>query len=231
MTARVLTSFCLVLGVLGASTVTAGPALADCIGPTIDYEPGEVTRGERITVTGEGFGDNCYDTGPPPEGQGVLGNPLTDIEVLFLQGTTEIVVARGAANADYEFDVTVTVPVELEAGEVTIEAGHELGESAFTHEEGRLTVVDEPASTPASGAVEPVIFGPEENPQSPGPSPEAATEAAPGVPAETPAEPGSGDTDGSESRTGLLRGGAVILALLIVALVVVLPRLRARRAA
>lgn len=66
--------------------------------------------GDQVTVVGQSWGDNCYDTGPPPEGQGVLGVPAEDIEIVFVQGSDQTVVARGAADDDYGFAVEITVP-------------------------------------------------------------------------------------------------------------------------
>ena len=49
----------------GSLTLLSSPAAAMCLGPTIGrIEP--AVRGETITVQGSWFGDNCYDTGPPP---------------------------------------------------------------------------------------------------------------------------------------------------------------------
>jgi hypothetical protein len=110
--------------VLAAALVVggAGPAAGDCASPMLAYPAGEVDRGDTITVTGEAFGDACHDTGPPPAGQGVLGRPLTDVEVVIAQGGTEVVVATGDADASYAFVVDVVVPAALEPGEATVHA-------------------------------------------------------------------------------------------------------------
>jgi hypothetical protein len=114
----------LLLGGLVAGLISAFPAAAaaDCSGPTISVSPESgAARGEQVTVTGSYFGANCYDTGPPPAGQGIFGTPLDDIEIVFVQGTTELVVARGAADNDYAFSVDVTVPADLQPGEVLLQ--------------------------------------------------------------------------------------------------------------
>ncbi len=116
----------LLIGVVLAGVLVVGvpPADASCSGPRLEFETGPVVRGETVTVTGAAYGDNCYDTGPPPAGEGVLGDPLEEIEVLLVQDDQRIVVARGAANEDYEFQVDVTVPPMLHPGaaEVVVEA-------------------------------------------------------------------------------------------------------------
>lgn len=97
------------------------PAAAFCVGPTINrIEP--AIRGEVITIEGGGFGDNCYDTGPPPAGEGGLGVPIPDVELFVAQGDTEVQVASGAADAGYEFSVDVRVPPRLSPGPALVVA-------------------------------------------------------------------------------------------------------------
>ena len=79
-------------------------------------------RGQTVTIKGEGWGDECYDTGPPPPGQGALGTPVTGIEIVLTQGSTETVVARGDADATYRFTVDITVPDSLQPGTATLSA-------------------------------------------------------------------------------------------------------------
>lgn len=103
---------------LGCSIVgvAAAPASASCIGPNISVSDGEVRRGEKLRVVGEGWGDNCHDTGLPPDAHGYLGNPLDDIEISFVQDGKETVVARGSADDEYRFQALVTVPSKLRPG-------------------------------------------------------------------------------------------------------------------
>lgn len=112
----------LLSAVVLAVTTSAPVAGADCIGPSIDVRPLGGSPGEELVVTGRGWGDNCYDTGPPPEGQGVLGRALDDIEIVFSQGAGEWVVATGSANPGYEFEVTVRVPRDARPGDATVAA-------------------------------------------------------------------------------------------------------------
>ncbi|MDG2028270.1 MAG: hypothetical protein P8J50_14275 [Acidimicrobiales bacterium] len=70
-----------VLAVMVSIPAMQGPAAADCAGPTPELEAGEYLPGEPVPVSGQWFGDNCYDTGPPPEGEDVLGKPIADIDV------------------------------------------------------------------------------------------------------------------------------------------------------
>lgn len=133
----------LLIGVVAGGVLVVGvtPADATCSGPRLEYETGPVVRGETVTVTGAAYGDNCYDTGPPPAGEGVLGDPLEEIEVLIVQDDQRIVVARGAANDDYEFEVEVTVPLILHPGEaeMVVEA-----EDGIVTSDGPILISDDP---------------------------------------------------------------------------------------
>lgn len=121
-----------VLLLAAATTVTtnaASPAAgASCVGPMLLVPSATIAapldRGQSFVVTGRAWGDNCYDTGVPPGGRGVLGNPLRNISIVFVQGDRRIVVARGAADPDYGFRVRVTVPEALEPGSVRLVAHH-----------------------------------------------------------------------------------------------------------
>ena len=104
----------------GLLLLGSAPAGAACLGPSIEYESGPVRRGGTVTVTGSGFGDNCYDTGPPPAGEGYLGKPLTEIEVVLVQSDRQTVVARGAADEGYAFEIDVVVPVGSFPGEARL---------------------------------------------------------------------------------------------------------------
>ena len=121
----------------------AGVASADCQGPTIAYSGGEVAHGDVITVTGTGFGDNCYDTGPPPPGEGALGRPLGGVEVYIEQGGDRHLVAVGGSEADYSWEVDITVPEVLDLGEARITARAEGGFSAFIESERPLDIASE----------------------------------------------------------------------------------------
>lgn len=138
---------------LGGGTTPAG---ADCMGPTIAYAPIEVVPGEVVEVFGTGWGDNCYDTGPPPAGEGVLGRPVDHIEVVVSQGDSEEIVAVGAADAEYEFVVEVPIPSWVGPGEAWISARGPWGEAA--HQTAQPFVVIE--GEPLAGPEIPVEFGP-----------------------------------------------------------------------
>lgn len=124
----------------------ASGAGADCSGPTIEHTTGTVDRGEPITITGEAFGDNCYDTGPPPPGEDVLGKPLKRIEIVFVQGGAETVAARGDADRDFGFEIDVKLPADLQPGDVTVEARWANGGTAFNATTAALVVSDAPAA-------------------------------------------------------------------------------------
>lgn len=100
--------------------VMAPAAGADCMGPTLEYEAGPVDRGGTVRVTGTGWGDDCYDTGDPPAGEGILGKPVGDIEIWIVQNGDEHLVAIGDADVSYEFTVDVPVPASLDSGPVEI---------------------------------------------------------------------------------------------------------------
>ncbi len=112
-----------VIGVLVASigcSVGAGVAAADCVGPQISYDVAPVGPGQVVRVTGEYWGTDCYDTGNRPRGEGNLGKPQRDIEIVVLQDGIGPVVARGDAGSDYRFVVDVPVPGPLHAGTLII---------------------------------------------------------------------------------------------------------------
>ncbi|MCB0971902.1 MAG: hypothetical protein KDA97_10390 [Acidimicrobiales bacterium] len=102
--------------------VAASPSAASCTGPALQRGEVTVDRGDTVTVTGVGWGDNCYDTGPPPEGEGVLGVPHDGIELVVVQGDRTIVVAEGTAGEDYGFSVDVPVPTSLDPGPARVQA-------------------------------------------------------------------------------------------------------------
>lgn len=112
-----------------AAVSVPGVAHAACEGPTISYRGGDIEAGDELVIEGLGWGDNCYDTGPPPGDEGVLGNPLTRIDVFLVQNGQERLVARGDADQDYEFLLRVKIPSDLEAGrvEVAARAGFDTG--------------------------------------------------------------------------------------------------------
>ncbi len=153
---------------------TAGPAGADCVGPTITYSVGQVSIGDVVQVDGMGWGDNCYDTGPPPEGEGSLGNPRTDITIVLVQDGQEIVVAEGNADDRYEFFVEVVIPSALTPGVFTIETRPEswvdvAGKLELLESDQVVEVVvedfgpDEPVAArpiPGAGVEEPASDGP-----------------------------------------------------------------------
>lgn len=153
------------VGVGWLSVGTAGAAAADCSGPTIEHTSGTVDRGDPIEVRATGFGTDCYDTGPPPAGEGILGKPLRGIEVAFVQsdGDVDIVVAEGNANLDYEFTIEVALPAELQPGAVTVVARWSSRAEAYDATAEPLTVSDAPAEP---GRVEIVSFGSTAGPES-----------------------------------------------------------------
>lgn len=107
---------------LGPIIMGVPTASADCGGPQITVSPNSAAAGATVTVHGQAFGDNCYDTGPPPAGQGVLGNPLTGVEIGFVQHDIATVLATVDADDEYQFTVEVTIPADAEPGQAAFTA-------------------------------------------------------------------------------------------------------------
>ena len=84
-------------------------------------------------MIGRWFGDNCYDTGPPPPGEGTLGVPVEGIEILLVQSEggaqgrpaadAGIEFSLGLVDADdeYRFRFVGTVPEGVSLGEAWVE--------------------------------------------------------------------------------------------------------------
>ena len=153
--------------VLAASLLTGvRTARADCIGPTFSHSGGDVAHGELVTVTGiiwsiysfpsSTFGDNCYDTGPPPPGEGSLGLPLTGIEVYMEQGGSLHLVAVGNANQDYVWEVQVPIPSVLDVGDARVVVMHN-GLESFNENPAEMWVTSD---RKADALIEPMTFGP-----------------------------------------------------------------------
>jgi len=202
------------------SWVGAAPAGADCSGPTITYGAGEVRAGGTVTVEGNAWGYECYDTGPPPAGEGVLGEPVVGIEVVLSQDGFDEVVARGAAGDDYDFVVEVTVPGWFQPGEATVSARY-AGGVAYDATDRPLIVLDEPALE-TTGEI--VSFGPvDERP------PPTSTSTTGPTTSTTTSEDGGGaaaparDGGGGISRVFLLLAGLGIGAAVVAMVVFLRP--------
>lgn len=147
------------------AVLAAGPlavpvtASASCVGPELAYDSGQVRPGDTVRVVGQYWGDACFDTGPPPAGQGVLGLPRQGIEVMFEQGGTQTVVARGNADADYQFHVDIVIPHTAAPGEARL--------VARATDEEQFAAKGEPLKVVSAGQGSPVMvasFGPTEIP-------------------------------------------------------------------
>jgi hypothetical protein len=148
--------------VVTAAFGLAAPSLvaADCAGPTVQHEVGTFDRGGLLLVEGLAFGDNCYDTGPPPAGEGVLGKPRSDITVFVVQGGEEHLVAEGAADGEYLFTVEVLLPAELEPGEADVVVRYAEDVEAYDPDLLPFTVSAAEPTEPAGPEV--ATFGPVE---------------------------------------------------------------------
>jgi hypothetical protein len=99
------------IGLLALVLGGAADAGADCSGPSIRVNPTGGPGGVTVTVTGQAFGNNCYDTGPPPPGEGVLGVPQRGVVLTFTDAagrTTELTTVD--AGQQYGFVTQVTIP-------------------------------------------------------------------------------------------------------------------------
>jgi hypothetical protein len=146
---------------LGVVAVVGDPASASCVGPRVSYDPAEVARGEMVTITGAFWGDACNDGGPLGR-KDVLGVPIQKITISLLQGDRRIVVARGAADDNYEFVVKVRIPSSLQPGGANVIATEHrapyLGGGTEDYMTDQLRITDAPP-THASRKVKVVKFG------------------------------------------------------------------------
>lgn len=169
-----------------------------------------MNRGDTVRVTGIGWGDNCYDTGDPPAGEGVLGTPVGHIEIWIVQDEAERLVAVGSADMSYEFAIDVPVPVALEPGPAEIVPRSRVDDMTFVVTTEPVIVSD---AAPIESSLEtPVRFG------------EVPPEQT-GAPGELAGEP---ESTGKESDTGL-SPVAVIAVAGVVALGVVAGFVLSRR--
>lgn len=203
------------VGLVGMLSVLAapGPVAASCAGPLL--EPlGSATPGGVLTVSGLGFGTACYDTGPPPEGVGALGPPIDDIELVVVQDGNEVVVAHGAADADYEFTVEVAVPARLSAGTAEVVARWDAAGGGSVEQPVEIRTDEAAGEPPATTPV--ATFGPDGS----------AGEGEPGSPAspERAADPEPVPEDGPNL---LVRGAATLVVVGAVAILVLAYRRRA----
>lgn len=114
------------------------------------FSPHDVVRGGEVTATGERWGDNCYDTGPPPDGEGVLVRAATDIEIVVVQGEKEWVVATvdaDDADDDYRFTTRVNVPQDATPGDAQMIARKAGTLPYVSNPDPALRISDAPAVT------------------------------------------------------------------------------------
>jgi hypothetical protein len=138
--------------VLGLVVLGGMPqAGADCSGPYLRARPAAGPEGSTVTVTGEAFGDNCYDTGPPPPGQGVLGVPQSGVVVTSTDATgTTTDLTTVDAGPQYRFVVQIVIPGGAVPGTGRIDAISPPGSPSafgipFTVSDGVISAT--PAST------------------------------------------------------------------------------------
>jgi hypothetical protein len=149
------------LGAWGVLGVAAAPAGASCVGPRVRYDPAAVARGEKVTISGEFWGDACNDEQIRGREEPVLGDPIEKITISLLQDGRRIVVARGAADENYEFVVKVRIPRSLQPGGANVIATQHREPSDggdIDHMTDELQITDAPP-TRRTGKVTVVKFG------------------------------------------------------------------------
>lgn len=144
--------FTVLVAVLIGPISSRAIAGAACVGPHLVVEQTTVAPGAAFTVRGSSFGTACHDAGPPPEGEGVLGLPQTGIELKIVQGDQAQVVALGAADRGYGFNVEIVAPPDMSPGTAQLTSGG----GAFPID---LTISDAPP--PPEANFEVATFGPE----------------------------------------------------------------------
>jgi hypothetical protein len=102
--------------------VLAPPASADCAAPSIELSEDGPRRGAVIDVEGSGWGTACYDTGPSPLGEGLLGVPITAIGIELVQGDQRWDLGYYGIKPDYTFTRTVQIPRSVKTGVASIVA-------------------------------------------------------------------------------------------------------------
>ncbi len=117
----------------GRLTNWTGPA--GSVGYSWDKAGNRLTSGATAFVydarnrqTSAGGVSNCYDTGPPPDGEGSLGKPA-DVALLVAQGESEWLVGSASAKADYRLDAVVRVPLDGKPGAASLVARSSSGRS------------------------------------------------------------------------------------------------------
>jgi len=192
----------------GLAIAPAGAA--GCVEPALtqrvleNVEAGEAAGGgvQVIAVSGRGFGDDCHDTGSPPEGEGVLGTPIAGLALLVIADDQRVVVAEGSADASYGFDVTVRVPHALLAGSarLSVEAEGLLLASGPTLGTIQGPVADRPIAPPTT-----VRFGPDRGAAAPSLS-EVPESNSTGQSSMSDDDPPARTQDGSDANDGVGRG-------------------------
>lgn len=119
-TAAVLLAAMVLAATVAIDVARAGDAGAACAGPSVMFAPSTVAPGQKIFVTGSGWGDDCLDVNPPPTG--ALGNPVDGIEIVLTQGEREWVLTSVDADDEYEFSTEVTVPSDAAVGAAQLAA-------------------------------------------------------------------------------------------------------------
>ncbi len=88
----------------------------------------------------------------------MLGNALTDIDIVFVTDDVEILVASGNADGRYQFEVEIAVPTGLGQDGFTIETRPE----SYVETPQPMTIGGSAEATAESVEPEVISFGPEE---------------------------------------------------------------------
>lgn len=101
----------------GSTTERHRGAAASCVGPQLTLSDRVASPGAALSVTGEWFAADCYDTGQPGKPP-----PLTDLSVSAVQDDKTWQLASGvdATGDHFAFHVPVVLPVGLTTGQASI---------------------------------------------------------------------------------------------------------------
>lgn len=105
---------------------TSTGSAAACAAREVFVDPASVSPGETVTVEGVGFIDGCEDN--PEEVDGVESShtstsPDADIPVMWMQGDSEVELARIDADSDGQWTAEVSVPFDATSGSAEIGTG------------------------------------------------------------------------------------------------------------
>jgi hypothetical protein len=92
---------------------------ASCAAPLVETEPRQAQPGQTLTVRGNGYLEDCYDTG-----QQRPARPYSDLQVWFEQDGKAVELGTvDATGTTGEVLTTVTVPADARTGPARVTVG------------------------------------------------------------------------------------------------------------